>query len=110
MKEGVRGLSMWDFLGRQGGLKQDCYQEFSSASDLVLRMLEAGREQSGVRLSAGTQVGLGDGSARSRKQASHGAQKYGQGLPGQEREGEQRESTGHRSRIWGHRRMQLGRA
>lgn len=52
---------MWDFLGKvaatqQRGLKQDCYQEFSSASDLVLRMLEAGREQSGVRLNAGTQV------------------------------------------------------
>lgn len=52
---------MWDFLGKvaatqQRGLKQDCYQEFSSASDLVLRMLEAGREQSGVRLNGGTQV------------------------------------------------------
>lgn len=61
MKEGVCGPSMGDFLGevaatQQRGLKQDCYQEFSSGSDLLLRMLEAGREQSGVRLSAGAQV------------------------------------------------------
>lgn len=57
MKEGARGLSMWDCLGKvaatpQRAPKQDCYQESSSASDLVLRMLEAGREQSGVRLNA----------------------------------------------------------
>lgn len=52
---------MRDFLGegaatQQRPLKQDCYPEFSSGSDLLLRMLEAGREQSGVRLSAGAQV------------------------------------------------------
>lgn len=56
-----RRLSMWDFLGKvagtqQRGLKWNCYHEFSSGSDLLLRMLEAGREQLGVRLHTGIQV------------------------------------------------------
>lgn len=62
-----------------------CYQEFSSGSDLILRMLQAGREQSGVRLIAETQVMTQGGQFKIQEaslQSSHDAQKYSQGLPG----------------------------